>query len=215
MRGLSENRLWAYRISFGPILEKVKLLQSQNILDQINCVLIYGGKVTYNSIERLRPVTYNTTLSISFPQNVRLRPYPCSQAAGLKCGSLVRSQVTGYRSGRRLQVTGHTKTIGHWTKLFWTDVLLLLVFGVTPFQIFQNKNQKRSIDKVQNVGNERRYIYKDRRQESKFLRERFRNLVPGITAWDTESKTVLGSLKWATLREKNSSFLYVSWTTHI
>ena len=41
-------------------------------------VSIYGGKVTSNSIERLRPVTHNTTLSISFPQNVRLRPYPCS-----------------------------------------------------------------------------------------------------------------------------------------
>ena len=35
-------------------------------------VSIYGGKVTSNSIERLRPVTYNTTLSISFPQNVTL-----------------------------------------------------------------------------------------------------------------------------------------------
>ena len=57
--------------------------------------------------------------------------------AGLKCRSQVRSQVTGHRSGHRpqvrLQVTGHRpqvrsqvtqKTIGHWTKLFWTDVLL-------------------------------------------------------------------------------------------
>ena len=53
-------------------------------------------------------------------------------------------QVTGHRSGHRLQATGHRsghrsgyrppvtghrsqvtqKTIGHWTKLFWTDVLL-------------------------------------------------------------------------------------------
>ena len=48
--------------------------------------------------------------------------------AGLKC----RSQVTGYgpqATGQFTgQVTGHrsqvTKTIGHWTKLFWTDVLL-------------------------------------------------------------------------------------------
>ena len=31
---------------------------------------------------------------------------------------------------------------------------LLLVFSVTPFKIDQNKNQNRSIDKVQNVGNE-------------------------------------------------------------
>ena len=46
-----------------------------------------------------------------------------SDSVGLKCRSQVRSQVTGHRS----QVTGHrsnTKTIGHWTKLFWTDVLL-------------------------------------------------------------------------------------------
>ena len=40
------------------------------------------------------------------------------------------------------------------------------VFSVTPFKIDQNKNQNRSIDKVQNLGNERRYIYKDPRQDS-------------------------------------------------
>ena len=43
---------------------------------------------------------------------------------------------------------------------------LLLVFSVTPFKIDQNKNQNRSIDKVQSLGNERRYIYKDPRQDS-------------------------------------------------
>ena len=43
----------------------------------------------------------------------------------------------------------------------------LLVFSVTPFKIDQNhKNQNCSIDKVQNLGNERRYIYKDPRQDS-------------------------------------------------
>lgn len=42
---------------------------------------IYGGKVTSNPIERLHPVTYNTTLCISFPQNVRLGPYPCCEQA--------------------------------------------------------------------------------------------------------------------------------------
>ena len=41
----------------------------------------------------------------------------------------------------------------------------MLVFSVTPFKI-ENKNQNRSIDKVQNLGNERRYIYKDPRQDS-------------------------------------------------
>ena len=33
-----------------------------------------------------------------------------------------RSQATGHRPQVRSQVT--QKTIGHWTKLFWTDVLL-------------------------------------------------------------------------------------------
>ena len=32
----------------------------------------------------------------------------------------------------------------------------LLVFSATPFKIHQNKKQNRSIDKVQNLGNERR-----------------------------------------------------------
>ena len=43
---------------------------------------------------------------------------------------------------------------------------VLLVFSVTPFKIDQNKNQNRPIDKVQNLGNERRYMYKDPRQDS-------------------------------------------------
>ena len=42
----------------------------------------------------------------------------------------------------------------------------LLVLSVTPFKIDQNQNENRSIDKVQNLGNERRYIYKDPRQDS-------------------------------------------------
>ena len=33
---------------------------------------------------------------------------------------------------------------------------ILLVFSVTPFKINQNQNQNHSIDKVQNLGNERR-----------------------------------------------------------
>ena len=35
-----------------------------------------------------------------------------------------------------------------------------------PFKIDQNQNQNHSIDKVRNLGNERRYIYKDPRQDS-------------------------------------------------
>ena len=60
------------------------------------------------------------------------------KSAGLKCRAQVTGQGTGHRSGHRLQatdhrsghrsqvivqVTGHKKTIGRWTKLFWTDVL--------------------------------------------------------------------------------------------
>ena len=45
-------------------------------------------------------------------------------------------------------------------------ILQLLVFSVTPFKIDQNKNQNRSIDKVQNLGNKRRYIFKDPHQDS-------------------------------------------------
>ena len=37
---------------------------------------------------------------------------------------------------------------------------------VTPFKIDRNKNKNRSIYQVQNLGNEKRYIYKDRRQDS-------------------------------------------------
>ena len=32
---------------------------------------------------------------------------------------------------------------------------LLLIFSVTPFKIYQSKNQNRSIDKVRNLGNEK------------------------------------------------------------
>ena len=35
------------------------------------------------------------------------------------------------------------------------DLKILLVFSVTPFKIDQNKNQNRSIDKVQNLENDR------------------------------------------------------------
>ena len=37
---------------------------------------------------------------------------------------------------------------------------------MTPFKIDQNKNQNRSIDKVQNLGNKRKYIYQDPGQDS-------------------------------------------------
>ena len=47
-----------------------------------------------------------------------------------------------------------------------TENQQLLVFSVTPFKIDQNKNQNRLIDKVQNKGNERSYMYKDPCQDS-------------------------------------------------
>ena len=51
-----------------------------------------------------------------------------------------------------------------WYRL--VHVKQLLVLSVTPFEIDQNKNQNRWIDKVQKLGNERRYVYKDPRQDS-------------------------------------------------
>ena len=42
----------------------------------------------------------------------------------------------------------------------------MLVFSVTPFKIDQNKNLNCLIDKVQNLGNERRKICKDPCQDS-------------------------------------------------
>ena len=42
----------------------------------------------------------------------------------------------------------------------------MLVFSVAPFKIYQNKNQNRSIDKVQNLRKESRWICKDSRQDS-------------------------------------------------
>ena len=49
---------------------------------------------------------------------------------------------------------------------------ILLVFSVTPFKIDQNKNRNRSIDKVQNQGNERRYII-IRRPSPRFKSEEY------------------------------------------
>ena len=51
----------------------------------------------------------------------------------------VRSQVTGHRSGYGPQVRSQVtqNTIGHWTKLFWTDVLL-----------YKNKISKRNLDDI-------------------------------------------------------------------
>ena len=43
---------------------------------------------------------------------------------------------------------------------------VLLVFSVTPYRIDQNRNQNRSIDKIQDLRKERREICKDPRQVS-------------------------------------------------
>ena len=58
---------------------------------------------------------------------IALRFPSSKKPAWLKCRSQVTGQVTGHRSQVTGQVTGHRshkKTIGHWTKMFWTDVLL-------------------------------------------------------------------------------------------
>ena len=77
-----------------------------------------------------------------------------------------------------------TASRGFCDKRISSKNVLLLVFSVTPFKIDQNKNQNRSIDKVQNLGNERRYIYKDPRQDSGQrifrIRDIRRNVLPKL-----------------------------------
>ena len=46
---------------------------------------------------------------------------------------------------------------------FFIGNVELLVFSVAPFKKDENQNQKRSIEKVQNLGNERKKICKDHR----------------------------------------------------
>ena len=46
-----------------------------------------------------------------------------SQATGQVPGQ-VTGQTTGHRSGHRSDHRSHTKTIGHWTKMFLIDILL-------------------------------------------------------------------------------------------
>ena len=58
-------------------------------------------------------------------------------------------------------------------------------FSVTPFKIDQNKDENRSIDKVQNLGNERRYIYKDPRK---------RYQVRGIVVYETSEEMIYTNL---------------------
>ena len=79
------------------------------------------------------------------------KPYPM--------GRHIRTCALGLREGQDL---GHSFS-------------QLQVFNVTPFKAFewrdtenqyQNQNQNRSIEKVHNLGNERRYINKDPRQNS-------------------------------------------------
>ena len=48
------------------------------------------------------------------------------QVTGHRSGyrSQATGQTTGHRSGHRSDHSSHTKTIGHWTKLFLIDILL-------------------------------------------------------------------------------------------
>ena len=61
--------------------------------------------------------------------------------------------VRGSRLERRAEEANWSQLAIRWN---WVSNNVLLVFSVTPFKIDQNKNQSRSIDKVQNLGNERR-----------------------------------------------------------
>ena len=95
----------------------------------------YLFRLTLLSI-RLKSTSHSLSRSVDFKDcGVYFRLI----AEGPKCRSQVTGQVTGSRPQVRLQVTGHrpglrsdhrsghrshTKTIGHWTKLFLIDILL-------------------------------------------------------------------------------------------
>ena len=85
---------------------------------------------------------------------VYARVFICSSLFACKILQNIRKEQT---ASVQLQ---HLGSVG------FDDNYQLLVFSVTPFKIDQNKNQNRSIDKVQNQANERRYIYKDPCQDS-------------------------------------------------
>ena len=80
----------------------------------------------------------------------------------MKRNATVMDPFASLGSQTRITVNDHGLSAAALISFF----LLLLVFSVTPFKIDQNENQNRPIDKVQNLGNKRRYIYKDPSQDS-------------------------------------------------
>ena len=95
----------------------------------------------------------------------------------------------------------------------------MLVFSVTPFKIDRNKNQNRSIVKVQNLENERRYIYRDLGKiqvRGVFgIRDIRRNVLPKLieTSMETPCWCSLGwAPTWRTVC--NSSMFYLVVLAH-
>ena len=87
--------------------------------------------------------------------------------------SKIRSRVRIWRAGQHTPTTIYQELppppppLGVLPYTCLTGIgLKLLVFSITPFKIDQNKKQNPSIDKFQNLGNERRKICKDPRQGS-------------------------------------------------
>ena len=107
-----------------------------SLLVRLNLAFLQGGDVSF-------PLTYSEIRGSYCFSYIIFQPW-CKyfDTAGLKCRSQVTGQL-GHRSGYRSQATGqvtgqttshksghrsdhrsHTKTIGHWTKLFLIDILL-------------------------------------------------------------------------------------------
>ena len=104
----------------------------------------------------------------------------------------------------------------------------MLAFSVTPFKIYQNKNQNHSIDNVQNLGNERRWIDKDPRQNlgrrnntytrypKKWFTQLYRDLygeamlvpIRMDTTWRTETSRNI--CYWVLLQKRE----FIPWGTH-
>ena len=111
--------------------------------------------------------------------------------------SLLEPQATQTRNNEHWRTSALLRNI---------DFEISLVFSVTSFKIDQNKNQNLSIDKVQNLGNERRYIYKDPRQDSDQRNISYtrypRNVLPKLIYRDLYGDAML-VLTWMSIMSSN------------
>ena len=93
--------------------------------------------------------------------------YKCMERnTGQKCYWIVHDKVHYIEFACILSYRTQYAVMSYSVMLYCNRNTVLLVFSVNAIQNRSKLNQNRSINKVQNLGNERRYIYKDPRQDS-------------------------------------------------